>query len=117
MFKIGDFVRLIGYKDKDYIVTRIYDDEFIAVGVFDELHGELCYEYIVKHKYFQFLDLDYCPDMCTYREILEMLTGEYFKKDENGNYILICTEDTKDGYGPKYGLDPHDFDGDFTATE
>ena len=89
----------------------------MAVGTFDVLDGMLFYENIVKQKYFYQLDWEDHCDGPTYKEILEMLVGKYFKKDENGNYTLICIEDTKGGYGPKYGLDPHDFDGNFTTTE
>lgn len=48
MFKVGDFVALNRKPFSVFIVTRIYDNDFMAVGTYDVLDGMIFNEYKVK---------------------------------------------------------------------
>ena len=116
MFKVGDFVGLNKKPFSDFIVTRIYDNDFMAVGNYDVLDGKIFNEYKVKQKYFKLIDLNSSiVNGMTYKQFLNDLIGEYFVKDENDNLKLLFTEDSKDGISPTYGLSIHEFG--FTALE
>lgn len=52
MFKIGDFVELKEFPGEGFVVTRIYNQNYMAVGTFDVLDGWIEDEYKVKQKYF-----------------------------------------------------------------
>ena len=41
MFKVGDFVALNQEPYASFIVTRIYDNDFMAIGNFDILDGKI----------------------------------------------------------------------------
>lgn len=116
MFKVGDFVALNQEPYASFIVTRIYDNDFMAIGNLDILDGKIFNEYKVKQKYFKLINLSsFIVDGMTYKQFLNDLIGEYFVKDEKDNLKLIFTEDSKDGICPTYGLPLNEFN--ITATE
>ncbi len=116
MFKVGDFVALNRKPFSDFIVTRIYDNDFMAVGTYDVLDGMIFNEYKVKQKYFKLIDFNLSiVDGMTYKQFLDDLIGEYFVKDRNDNLKLLFTEDSRDGISPTYGLPISEFG--FTALE
>lgn len=58
IFKVGNFVALKRKPYSDFIVTRIYNDEYMEVAKFAVLDGFIEDEYKVKRKYFTWIDLD-----------------------------------------------------------
>lgn len=116
MFKVGDFV-ILKNDGSHFIVTRVYNERYMAIGTYDVLDGMIFYENIVKQKYFSLVNLDdICLPGVTFRQLLDIFTDSCLKKDENGNYTLIETEGMRNGIGPRYGLPADQFDG-FTAVE
>ncbi len=107
MFKVGDFVALNQKPYPDFIVTRIYSDEYMAVAKFDVLDGFIEDEYKVKQKYFTLLDLDkfIVPGM-SYRQMRKNFVDcGYFSQKKDGSLFLNYTEDSLNGISPGWGLD------------
>lgn len=116
MFKVGDFVALNRKPFSDFIVTRIYDNDFMAVGTYDVLDGMIFNEYKLKQKYFKLIDANLSiVEGLTYKQFLNNLIEEYFVKDENNNLKLLFTKDSRDGISPTYGLPLNEFG--FTTLE
>lgn len=107
MFKVGDFVALGQTPFSKFIVTRIYNDEYMAIATFDVLDGFIENEYKVKQKYFTLLDLDkfIVPGM-SYRHMRKNFVDcGYFSQKKDGSLILNYTEDSLNGISPGWGLD------------
>ena len=107
MFKIGDFVYLRREPYPDFIVTRIYNGEYMAVAKFNVLDGFIEDEYKVKQKYFAPLNLDKCivPGM-SYRQMRKNFVDcGYFSENRDGSLTLNYTEDSMNGISPTWGLD------------
>ena len=106
MFKVGDFVSLIQSPLDVFVVTRVYNENYMAVGTFNELDGWIEDEYKVKKKYFKLLGLDdYNIPGMTFRIMLEgFIESGYFTKNEDGSIILNYTESSRKGSSPEFGL-------------
>lgn len=116
MFKVGDFVALNRKPFSVFIVTKIYDNDFMAVGTYDVLDGMIFNEYKLKQKYFKLIDANLSiVEGFTYKQFLNDLIEEYFVKDENNNLKLLFTKDSRDGISLTYGLPLNEFG--FTTLE
>lgn len=107
IFKVGNFVVLKRKPYPDFIVTRIYSDEYMEVAKFDVLDGFIEDEYKVKRKYFTWIDLDkfIVPGM-SYRLMRKKFVGcGYFSENRDGLLSLNYTEDSNEGISPTWGLD------------
>lgn len=107
MFKVGDFVSLNEDPRATFIVTRIYNKNYFALGTFDVLDGWIEEEYKVKQKYFSLVDpnMNIVPGMSYSQMLIGFIEDGYFSKLEDGSLRLNYTEDTKEGYSPSLGLD------------
>lgn len=107
MFKIGDFVTLKIKPHSNFIVTRIYNDEYMAVAKFDVLDGFIEDEYKVKQKYFALLDLDkFIVSGMSFRQMRKnFIDCGYFSENKDGSLSLNYTENSEKGISPTLGLD------------
>lgn len=107
MFKVGDFVASKIEPNADFIVTRVYNDEYMAVAKFDVLDGFIEDKCKVKQKYFTPLNLGKCivPGM-SYRQVRNnFIDCGYFSENRDGSLTLNYTEDSMNGISPTWGLD------------
>ena len=107
MFKIGDFVILKIKPYSNFIVTRIYNDKYMAVAKFDVLDGFIEDEYKVKQKYLTLLDLDkFIVSGMSFRQMRKnFIDCGYFSENKDGSLSLNYTENSKKGISPTLGLD------------
>ena len=111
MFKVGDFALLSALRSTCGVVTRVYDDVWMAIGFYDELDGMLFDECKVKQQYFRLANLDSCPVKgLSYRKILEdLIDAGYFSREKDGSIKFNYSEDSKDGIEPSLGLPSNEF--------
>lgn len=112
MFKVGDYVHpnVNGLEGYVYIVTRIYNENYMAIAYFDLLDGFITHERKVKQKFFV---LEEENDSTWWRNLYYLrkdCIGNYFDEQSDGTLILNHTEDTKFGLFPTWGLNINDPD-------
>lgn len=103
MFKLGDMVTAKGH-DGGYVITRVYDDKYVAIGNYDVLGCIITNEFKVEAKYLILVDLndDDTPGMSYGYLQKAFFEDGYFTKNEDGTVTFNDKEYPLDGCEPDY---------------
>lgn len=92
-FKVGDFVNTDTYPEyNEFIVTRVYNDGFIAVTSWDDDWGRLFYETKVMEKFYVLSPLNDDEEYNNMRK--DFIRFGYFYIDDEGRVCFDHTERT-----------------------
>lgn len=106
MFKLGDMVIIKGCKPDGggYVITRVYDDKYVAIGNYDVLGCIIMDESKVEAKYLTLVDLndDDTPGMSYGYLQKAFFEDGYFTKNEDGTVTFNDKKYPLDGDEPSY---------------
>jgi len=106
MFKVGDMVIIKGSKPEQggYVITRVYDDKYVAIGKYDVLGCIIMNEKKVEAKYLLLVDLnaDDTPGMSYGYLQMAFFEDGYFTRNADGSVSFNDKEYPLDGDEPSY---------------